>query len=367
LFGVADLGCRVAIANAEAADALFGDGTVGRSIRDPSGLPVKMIGVFAERRGPSSPTIYYDYTGQTRPPPERAALARFRAPTVSTLNSVELDANIVSPNYFDALGLSLAAGRLFSEASGPGGCRVAVVNREAADQYFGGEAVGTAAIDEAGRRTEIIGIVHSPRLGTFQRRIEPAIYFPMTQDYLPRMTLILGAPNASEPLLAEVRQKLESVPGRGPAPIVVKTLDSHLRETALAPLRIAVVVIGASCAVALLLSILGLYGTLADSARQQGREMAVRVALGARHSHVIRQVLREGWRLATVGSLAGLFAGILVVRAAPQIVPGNGSFPLRIWLAGPAVLFGVVTVTSLFPARRALLSDPIRLMRGSSQ
>ena len=95
--------------------------------------------------------------------------------------------------------------------------------------------------------------------------------------------------------------------------------------------------------------------------------MAVRVALGARHSHVIRQVLREGWRLATVGSLAGLFAGILVVRAAPQIVPGNGSFPLRIWLAGPAVLYGVVTVTSLFPARRALLSDPIRLMRGSGQ
>ena len=104
-----------------------------------------------------------------------------------------LDANVVSASYFAAMGLSLIAGRVFPDDPAPGGCRVGVINQEAAELYFGGNAVGGAVIDSAGRRTEIVGVVHSALLRTSQRRAEPAIYFPMAQDFLPRMTLILGA------------------------------------------------------------------------------------------------------------------------------------------------------------------------------
>jgi hypothetical protein len=144
-------------------------------------LPVEIIGVVAEK--PSSrakenqPTIYYDYANQPDPTPNRTALARFRAPTSSELVSVDFDTNVVSPEYFKAMGLWLLAGRLFTEHQTPGEFRIGVVNQEAANLYFAGEPLGAAVIDDQGTRTAIVGVVHSRPLGTLQRRAEPQFIF----------------------------------------------------------------------------------------------------------------------------------------------------------------------------------------------
>ena len=84
-----------------------------------------------------------------------------------------LDANVVSRSYFDAMGLTPMAGSVFPDDPEPERCRVGVINQEAAELYFGGNAVGGAVIDRAGRRTEIVGVVHSQQLRTAQRRVEP--------------------------------------------------------------------------------------------------------------------------------------------------------------------------------------------------
>jgi putative ABC transport system permease protein len=141
-------------------------------------------------------------------------------------------------------------------------------------------------------------VVHTGRLGTFEPRVEPMVYFPMAQDSLPVMTLIMGAPVADRAMLAAVLQLLDSVPGRGPAPVVVKTLETHLSQTALAPLHIATALVGACATVAMLLGVLGLYGALSDAAQSGRRELAIRIALGARPRDVVRRVLREGAQLA---------------------------------------------------------------------
>jgi hypothetical protein len=103
-------------------------------------------------------------------------------------------------------------------------------------------------------------VVDAKPLAVFERRAEPAIYFAMRQDALPRMTLIVIAPHATERLQTDLLHRIESVPGRGPTLIIIKSLAAHLEQTALAPLRIATIVIGASASIALLLSILGLFG-----------------------------------------------------------------------------------------------------------
>ncbi|HUE84973.1 MAG TPA: hypothetical protein VMO26_02750 [Vicinamibacterales bacterium] len=72
------------------------------------------------------------------------------------------------------------------------------------------------------------------------------------------MTLILDAREASDAVLARLHRRLDAVPGRGPAPVVVRTLDSHLSKTALAPLRIATTLVSVSAATALALGMLGL-------------------------------------------------------------------------------------------------------------
>lgn len=174
---------------------LFGRDTPGRSLQDAADRPMEAIGVVAARTTrtatrKSRPTIYYNYLNQGGPPPDRIKEARFSAPIGAELDRAELNTNVVSPSYFAAMGSSLVAGRIFSENPE---CRVAVVNQEAADLYFGGTAVGAAIIDDLGQRTEIIGVVRSAQLAVFERRVEPTVYFPMAQDCLPVMTLIVGA------------------------------------------------------------------------------------------------------------------------------------------------------------------------------
>ncbi len=362
-FGMEDEKCRGAMVNESAARVLFGVGTAGRSILDAAGFPIEIIGVVATRKGlATTPAIYYYQADEKGPQPERSGLARFHAPVVSKLEQVELDSNVVSASYFEVMGWPVVAGRIFPNNAKPQGCRVGVVNQEAADLYFNGNAVGASVIDEVERRTEIIGVVHSTPLGTFQRRVEPAIYFPMMQDFLPYMTLILASQKADRPMLQELRSKIEAVPGRGVAPVMVRTLDTYLKQTALAQLRIATMIIGASATMALLLSVLGLFGALSDAVRQRRREFAVRIALGAQRRHVIRQVLGEGGRLAVAGTLAGTLGSLLLSRMLARITPGHGSPAFWVWMAAPLLLAAVVLIASALPARRALIVNPATIM-----
>lgn len=267
----------------------------------------------------------------------------------------------MSPGYFAAMGWPPVDGRIFDDSKPPG-CRVAIVNQEAADLYFDGKAVGAAVIDETGRRTGIIGVVHSIPLGTFARRAEPAIYFPMAQDYLRRMTLILGAREVNPPMLADLRSRIESVPGRGQAPLVMKTLEEQLSQTALSPLRIATMIIAASATTALVLSVLGLFGALSDAARERRRQLAIRIALGAERWHVVRLVVSEGGRLACAGAVAGTLASLLLSRTLARITPLHSSPALWVWLAAPVVLTGAVAIASVLPARRAAVVNPLTIM-----
>ncbi len=366
MFGFGDQTCRFAIVNESAAAELFGSDTVGRIVQDSTGLPVEIIGVVAEK-GPhaamNAPSIYYNHADQAGPAPDRIALAPFRAPIPSELATAELDVNVVSPSYFTAMGLSLIAGQEFTDIRMPGECRIGVINQEAADLYFGGKPVGAAAIDVRGVRTAIIGVVRSKPLGTFQRHAEPAIYFPMSQDCLSRMTLIAGAREVKDPMLADLRRRIESVPGRGPAPVIVETLATQLAHTSLAPLRIATIIIGASAATALMLSILGLFGALSDAARQRRRELAIRIALGAQRWRVIYQVLIEGGRLACAGALVGMLGSLALSRLLARITPRNSAPALWVWLAAPLVLAVAVLIASVLPARRASIVNPLTIMR----
>jgi hypothetical protein len=274
-----------------------------------------------------------------------------------------MDTNVVSAGYFTAMGFSVVAGRAFVKDTDARGCRVAVVNQEAADLYFGGDAVGAAVIDELGERTQIVGVVHAAQLGVFTRRTEPAVYLPMAQDSLPTMTLVLGTRPQGGPGVAQVKNAVEQVSGRGPAPVVVKTVEAYLRETALAPLHIATAIVGACAAMAVFLGVLGLYGALNDAARARRRDVAIRIAMGARRRDVIGQVLAEGGRMAGLGSLAGVVASLIVAQVMPRIAFGVGRPAPWVWIAGPVILGLAVAAASVFPARRSLMVDPLRVLQ----
>lgn len=372
MFGAAERTCRAAIVNEEAAKELFGGNTAGQTLRDPeTPVPVEIIGVVAMRESEqvakkNRPTVYFDYTSHQETAPRRITDVRFRAPIASELATADLVTNTVSPGYFDALGSKLIAGQGFTGDTESMGCRIGIVNQEAADLYFGGNAVGAAVIDEQGRRTDIIGVVHAGSLGAFQRRAEPALYLPMSQDVLTSMSMIVHVREVNDPLLADLRRTLEEVPGHGSSPVLVRTFETYLNQTSLAPLRIATLLLGVSATMALLLSVLGLFGALSDAARQRRRELAIRIALGATRWRIIGQVMGEGIWLACIGTLAGMLTSLVVSRWMSGITAGSGSPALWVWLAAPLALAGVVTIASVLPARRALMTNPLTIMRDNT-
>jgi ABC-type antimicrobial peptide transport system permease subunit len=309
------------------------------------------------------PTLFY-YAAQMAPPRDSVGPGRFFVPLRPPLTRALLDANVVSPSYFDGLGVDTVEGDVFPDAPAPKSCRVGVINREAAELFFGGNAIGGAVIDSVGRRTEIIGVVDSPLLRRSQRRPEPAIYFPMAQDFVPRMTLMLSARDPDQALMTSVRRQLGAVRG-GTGEVIVTTLDAHLSRNALASERIATMLVGVSTVIALALGMLGVYGVVSESTRQRRREIALRLALGAQSWRILGQVLGEAVRLASAGTLAGLLASFVVARWLRRMAGNVGELNVLMWVSVPLLLLVAVVIAAMLPARRALAVDPLLIMRDS--
>ncbi len=365
MFGAGDTtqSCHVVVINETARDRL-GQDVVGERILDFAGHDAEILGVVAAtevgKKLGLRPTVYY-YPDQALVSPDRMGVTRFRVPADMTRKRAVLETHVLSPTYFDVVGLTVTAGTPFTNTPSAG-CRLGLVNEEANNQYFDGDAIGGAVIDGSGHRTNIIGVVHSPLLRASQRQAEPALYLPMTQDFLPRMTLIIGSRDASPATVAALRSRLDGIPG-GRSPAIVTTLEAHLSRVALAPERIATVLMGASAAIALLLGGLGLYGAMVDAARQRRREFGVRLALGSPGWRLVSEVLGEGARLAAAGTVAGLVLSWIVARWLSEISPAADPPPAWIWLAAPVTLLAAVLIASVLPARIALATDPLTVMR----
>ena len=367
MFGRGDVErCAVAVVNEQAATALFDGDAVGRRVTDAAGQPIEIIGIVATLPASAEavvrPTIFFD--GVTDEAPRvQSGPAAFRVPVLSHSRELTIDTNAVSPSYFSAMNLPQIAGRALSENDGPGMCRVGVLNQEAADLYFDGDAVGGAIVDDDGRRTEVVGIVSSPPLRATQRQVEPAMFTPMAQDFVPRMTLLLGTRTVSSNMLASITRAVNAVDGGAESRALVRTLNAYLASTALAPERIATTLTTAAAVIALGLGVLGLSGAMADSARARRRETALRVALGAPAWRIAGRVFVDGAMLAVVGLIAGSVVALLVARWVTHITGSESSIAWWVWLTAPAVLVAAVTIASIFPARDAMAVDPLTIMR----
>jgi hypothetical protein len=339
----------------DAANQLFGLETVGITILDPAGQPAEVIGVVKSNPAPPSKAGLgtANYLTENLKGSNPILAAHFRAPLLLSLPGAELNANVVSPGYLNALDLPLVSGLGFPQHSMAGRTRIGIVNQEAADLYFGGKPLGSGVIDEQGVRTEIVGVVGSRALGRFQQHAEPAMYFPMQQDCAQRMTLLLESSRGDTSTLAALRSRVEAVPGRNSAPVAIETLDAHLARTAFAPMRIAALLSGALAVLALGLGVLGLFSAQSDAERQRRRELALCIALGAQRS----------LQIALAGTVIGALAALVLFRILAGTTALFTSLPPWMWLTVALLPVTTVFIASLLPAIRASHVNPLTIMR----
>jgi len=206
------------------------------------------------------------------------------------------DANFrqISEDYFETIGIELLKGRPFVETDDVRSIRVAIVNETMAEQYWPGtDALGkrfkAGALNSPLPWTTIVGIVADVRQMATDAPVRAEMYFPYRQipgfaAYRPR-DLVIRTSVEPTSLAAAVRRQIHAVDPDQPISDV-RTMDNILSEET-APRQLAMMLVAAFAGLALLLSMLGLYGVLSYDVAQHTQEIGLQVALGAQPRNIL--------------------------------------------------------------------------------
>jgi predicted permease len=266
-----------------------------------------------------------------------------------------IDLNTVGTGYFEMLRIPVE-GRSFTAADGPDATRVAVVNRTMADRFWPEGALGQF-VRVSGEDVEIVGVAAD---GKYHRLVEdpiPYMYLPFEQSYQAKMVLQVRAAGPVAPLPSIMQRELALLDSNVPLHALA-SLDRAILISLL-PHRMAATVIGALGALGLLLAAVGLYGVLALLVGQRTREIGVRMALGARATHVFRLIFGQAGALVLMGlALGGILAFAATRLLAALLVGVTPTDPVTFILVA-LLLIAVALLASYGPARRAVRVDPL--------
>ncbi|HTV22422.1 MAG TPA: ABC transporter permease [Polyangiaceae bacterium] len=274
---------------------------------------------------------------------------------------------LVTPGYFDALGMRLLRGRGFSSSDSSDAPRVAVVNETMARDEFGGrDALGQRIRLDQEHDVEIVGVVSDARTQGLRQQMEPLFYLPVAQPH--------GVPAQIEPTSLEVRgtgdpARLTELVRRtiaeaqsGLSPVDVRTLSEQVDRSIVVE-RLLAVLAAAFGLGALFLVAIGLYGVISQWATQRTREIGVRAALGATPGAVQWLVLRQALWLVLIGLGFGVPAAVGVSHLLKSLLFEVEPLHPGAMLGAALALAAVATFAAYLPARRAARVDPMTALR----
>jgi predicted permease len=268
----------------------------------------------------------------------------------------------VGSDYAKTMKIAIVRGRDFVDDDRAGSLPVAVVNEAFVTRFFHGDNPLGRRVDAGRGWATIVGVLHDGKYDRLDEPLHPLIYVPTAQWYLPGMTIHVRAALDPRALVEPVRRALLAVNVDLPA-LQPRTLAEHISASTFVP-RTGTIVVGAFASLSLLLSVVGLYGVLTFSVAMHAREMAIRLALGARGRSIAwsvaaRALAITGGGIAAGGVLSVLAGGLLRSRissvAAPDPVTG---------LVAAVVLLVAAAIAAWVPARHAARVDPAAALRG---
>lgn len=271
----------------------------------------------------------------------------------------------VTSDYFRVLKLRLIAGRVFDTRDSANAPGVVVINERLAREYFPGEdPVGrkiVLAFNNQRTPREIIGVVSNVRQDSPRDPVRPELLVHWSQAPWLVATLIIRSTGDVGVVQRAVRDTIWSIDRNLPA-YPTQTLEEALNSQVATP-RLYVILFGVFSAVAVALAALGIYGLLAQIVGRRRNELAIRIAVGAGHSTIIRLIVREGIRLSVAGIVLGLLGTIILTRLMRSLLfEVNPHDPLT--FAAVAILLLAVAFTACYiPARRAAKTDPVAALR----
>jgi predicted permease len=267
---------------------------------------------------------------------------------------------IMSPGYLEAAGTRLLSGRDVSWHDTPKTPFVAIVNKTFALQMWGNTpAIGQRFI-VFGHLSEVVGVVEDGKYHNMQESPQPVAYLSLSQNEQSKMIFVARSWLAQNETAAALERTLS-----GLEPNAQIRVQSWLEALGgmLFPARAATASLGVMGLLAAMLAVTGIFGMAAYNVSRRMKELGIRMALGARTTHVMSAAVGRPIVLLGVGSLVGLLLGVFASRLLAQIVyQANPRDPVVVVSAVlTMILLGIAA--SAFPAMRALAVDPSKLMR----
>jgi ABC-type lipoprotein release transport system permease subunit len=213
----------------------------------------------------------------------------------------------------------------------------------------------------SGQLTEVVGVAQDGKYHDMQESPQPVVYVPLSQSEDSEAIFVVRSRLAPNEMAAALERTLSGIEPN--VPITVQSWSDTLGYYVLFPAQAATAALGVMGLLAAMLAVTGIFGMAAYSVSRRMKELGIRVALGARKTHVITAAVGRPTVLLGVGSVVGLLSGVFASRLLEQIVyQANPRDPV---VVGGAVLTMALLgiAASAIPALRALAVDPSKLLR----
>ena len=271
---------------------------------------------------------------------------------------------VVASDYFKTMGMTMLAGREFTDRDKEGAPRTVIINSSLARRYWPGEgplgkhiSIGGAS----GAQLEVVGVVKDATAYIFQESSSPFFFLPLLQNPSPGMVLHVRSKSDPMAMLPAVRNAID---GLGQAVMLREpsTLSDHLSESLLM-LRIVSTLTGVFGMLALALALVGVFSVVNYSATRRTREIGIRLALGAQRADILRMILKDALFIVLVGVATGLFLAVASGRLLASLMFGNARIEMSVYIVVALTLIAIAMLACFIPAYKATKVEPTDALR----
>ena len=326
-----------------------------------------------ERRSAALPGVSTVAFADSRPPNDANNRNNFDledAPTPPGASQPVTPWIAVTPGYFRLFDLALLEGRLFDERDGSGGPPVIIVDRAWAGRFFPNQSAVGKRLRAGGCSTcpwtTVAGVVSTVKYAGLDSPDEGTVYWPMPErgaDVLEARFRYLVLRTNTDPssLVPALRQVVRAMDPELPLSRVA-TVDELVAGSLQLPRSLSLVT-GMFAALALLLSVVGIYGVMTHYVQQHTKDISIRMALGGTRAAVVGQTLQQGMSVVIVGVAAGLVTALASRPIVSTLLFGVGAADALI-LSGVAMLMLLAALLACWiPATRAAGVEPAAVLR----
>jgi putative ABC transport system permease protein len=300
--------------------------------------------------GGSNSSDAYLVEGMPEPPPGQENEGRYR---------------VCTPDYFGTMRIPIIKGRSFTEQDKADAPPVVIVNETLARKHWPGEnpigkRIRFYGPPERAQWREIVGVVQDVK-HELNLPVTPDYYLPHAQDSWNAMVLVARTTVDPASLAGALRKQVWAIDKDQPV-FDVKTMQ-EVRSESVVIYSFSSVMLAIFAVLALLLASVGIYGVMAFAVTQRTQEIGIRMALGARAADVLKLVVKNGMKLALIGTVLGLAGSWAVTRFIEKLLVGVQPTDLLTFSVVSAFLLAAAFIACYLPARRATKVDPLEALR----